>query len=207
MLPTEVEDPYRSTWLTVLRYAPSTSSVATQDERLRTTRRVLIDSARWVPLSKGRDAAAPLLFAHHLARDRRRSPHTVRAYAATAERLIAFLQGHWGGRVDAAALGRLSAADLRAFLASRRAEGLGNAGAARELSAVRGFIAFAGGAAPPLRGPRVAKTVPRPVSPTKPSRWPGKFPMPPPNRGSARATGRSCCCSMARGCASARHCR
>ncbi|MGN5374962.1 MAG: recombinase XerC [Sphingomonas hengshuiensis] len=107
----------------------------------------------------------PLLFAHHLARDRRRSPHTVRAYAATAERLIAFLQGHWGGRVDAAALGRLSAADLRAFLASRRAEGLGNAGAARELSAVRGFIAFAGGAAPPLRGPRVAKTVPRPVSP------------------------------------------
>ncbi|MFT8059648.1 site-specific integrase, partial [Salmonella enterica subsp. enterica serovar Hadar] len=54
----------------------------------------------------------------HLARDRRRSAHTVRAYAATAERLIAFLQGHWGERVDAAALARVTAADLRAFLAA-----------------------------------------------------------------------------------------
>lgn len=107
----------------------------------------------------------PLAFATHLARDRRRSAHTVRAYAATAERLIAFLQGHWGGAVDAAALGRVSTADLRAFLAYRRSEGLGNAGAARELSAVRGFIAFAGGEPPTLRGPRVEKTVPRPVSP------------------------------------------
>lgn len=107
----------------------------------------------------------PLAFATHLARDRRRSAHTVRAYAATAERLIAFLQGHWGGAVDAAALGQVSTADLRAFLAYRRSEGLGNAGAARELSAVRGFIVFAGGEPPTLRGPRVAKTVPRPVSP------------------------------------------
>lgn len=107
----------------------------------------------------------PLAFATHLSRDRRRSAHTVRAYAATAERLIAFLQGHWGGAVDAAALHRLTAADLRAFLAYRREQSLGNAAAARELSAVRAFIAFAGGEAPPLRGPRVAKNVPRPVSP------------------------------------------
>lgn len=107
----------------------------------------------------------PLAFATHLARDRRRSTHTVRAYAATAERLIAFLQGHWGGAVDAVALHRITAADLRAFLAHRREQGLGNAAAARELSAVRAFIAFTGGEAPPLRGPRVAKNVPRPVSP------------------------------------------
>lgn len=107
----------------------------------------------------------PLAFATHLARDRRRSAHTVRAYAATAERLIAFLQGHWGGPVDAAMLAGISATDLRAFLAHRREAGLANASAARELSAVRAFLDFAGIEAPRLRGPRTGKTVPRPISP------------------------------------------
>lgn len=109
----------------------------------------------------------PAAWASHLARDRRRSPHTVRAYQATAERLVRFLAGHWGGPVDAAALAQASAADLRAYLAQRRGEGLGNASAARELSAVRGFLRFVGGegAAPRLKGPRVKKGVPRPVSP------------------------------------------
>ncbi|MDB5710016.1 MAG: recombinase XerC [Sphingomonas bacterium] len=106
-------------------------------------------------------------WASHLARDRRRSPHTVRAYQATAGRLTRFLSGHWGGAVDAAALAQTSAADLRAYLAQRRGEGLGNASAARELSAVRGFLRFVGGdgAAPRLKGPRVKKGVPRPISP------------------------------------------
>ena len=101
-------------------------------------------------------------YAAHLARDRRRSAHTVRAYQATAERLVTFLQRHWGGPAD---LSRVTAADLRAFLAQRRGEGLGNASAARELSAVRGFLAFAGAEAPRLKGPRVKKGVPRPIAP------------------------------------------
>lgn len=107
----------------------------------------------------------PLAFATHLSRDRRRSAHTVRAYTATAERLIAFLQGHWGGAVDAAALGRIGAADLRAFLARRREDGLANTSAARELSAVRAFLDFLGIDAPRLRGPRTGKGIPRPISP------------------------------------------
>jgi integrase/recombinase XerC len=107
----------------------------------------------------------PLQYAQHLARDRRRSVHTVRAYQATAERLLAFLSAHWGGPADD--LTRVSQADLRAFLAQRRGEGLGNASAARELSAVRGFLAWAGTEAPRLRGPRVKKGVPRPVSPAE----------------------------------------
>jgi integrase/recombinase XerC len=106
-----------------------------------------------------------LAFADHLRRDRRRSLHTVRAYQATAERLTAFLGGHWGEAVNRQALGKVSAADLRAYLAQRRGEGLGNASAARELSAVRGFLAFAGAEAPRLKGPRVKKGVPRPISP------------------------------------------
>lgn len=110
----------------------------------------------------------PLLYAQHLARDRRRSAHTVRAYEATAVRLVAFLQGHWGGEVTRAALASITAADLRAFLATRRNDGIGNASAARELSAVRGFLKFVGeeGAElPRLRGPRVKKGVPRPIAP------------------------------------------
>ncbi|HEV7287864.1 tyrosine recombinase XerC [Sphingomonas sp.] len=114
------------------------------------------------------DRPLPLLFGAHLARDRRRSVHTVRAYEASAARLIAFLSGHWGGAVDRAALAKVSAADLRAYLAHRRNDGIGNASAARELSAVRAFLNFASGEdaeLPRLRGPRVRKGVPRPVSP------------------------------------------
>ena len=91
------------------------------------------------------EPALPLLYSQHLARDRRRSVHTVRAYEATAVRLIQFLQSHWGGEVTRAALGRIAATDLRAYLAHRRNDGLSNASAARELSAVRGFLKFAVG--------------------------------------------------------------
>lgn len=106
----------------------------------------------------------------HLRAERRRSEHTIRAYGATARRLIQFLGAHRAASIHAADLAAVDTAELRAFLAARRTEGLANASAARELSAVRGFLAFvakAGGAATPprLRGPRVKKGVPRPVSP------------------------------------------
>jgi integrase/recombinase XerC len=104
------------------------------------------------------------LWSDHLRRDRRRSLHTVRAYVATAERLVEFLTEHQGGPPD---LGKIEASDLRAFLARRRMDGIGNVSTARELSAVRGFLKFAGGedAVPRLKGPRVQKGVPRPISP------------------------------------------
>jgi integrase/recombinase XerC len=111
--------------------------------------------------------ALPLEFGRHLSRDRRRSVHTVRAYEATAVRLTQFLGEHWGEEIDSAALGRVSAADLRAYLARRRGQGLGNSSAARELSAVKTFLKWAAGddAPPRMRGPRVKKGVPRPISP------------------------------------------
>jgi len=109
----------------------------------------------------------------HLTHDRRRSVHTVRAYGATAHRLIGFLGQHLGQAMDSAALQNLTAADLRAFLASRRAEGLGNNSAARELSAVRGFLGFAAreearsANIPRLKGPKKPRSVPRPISPAE----------------------------------------
>ncbi|MBS0475846.1 MAG: tyrosine recombinase XerC [Proteobacteria bacterium] len=112
---------------------------------------------------------ADLLGAWHdnLALERRRSPHTVRAYVATAARLLDAL-----GETDWPTLARIEAQGLRAQLARRRAEGLSNASAARELSALKAFVAFARAqagmtnAAPPrMRGPRVKKGLPRPVTP------------------------------------------
>lgn len=103
----------------------------------------------------------------HLALGRRRSPHTVRAYVATAARLLDSLQVQ-----DWPALARLDAADLRRHLAARRSEGLGNVSAARELSALKSLLIFAreqagqgDTAAPRLRGPRIKKGLPRPVTP------------------------------------------
>lgn len=103
----------------------------------------------------------------HLSDGRRRSPHTVRAYVATAAR---FLDAT--GLDSWPALARLDSAALRAQLARRRAEGLTNASAARELSALKGFIRFAREQAglpdptpPRMRGPRIKKGLPRPVTP------------------------------------------
>jgi len=114
------------------------------------------------------DVALIAAWQQHLALGKRRSPHTVRAYVATAERLCAFLQDHLGQAIDAGVLAQLTAADLRSYLAARRGDGLTNASSARELSAVRGFLRFTGdeGARlPPISGPRVKKGVPRPISP------------------------------------------
>ena len=100
--------------------------------------------------------------------EQRRSTHTVRAYAAVAQRLVLFLQSYRAQAVDAAMLASLAPADIRAFLAERRRDGLSNSSTARELSAVRGFLRFIGGdgaTVPLVRGPRVKRGLPRPVSP------------------------------------------
>ena len=103
----------------------------------------------------------------HLADGLRRSPHTVRAYTRTAQRLLAYSGIDCWNELCA-----LTTRDLRGFLAIRRNEGLANASAARELSAVKGFIAFARvqtgehhPEVPRIRGPRLKKGLPRPVTP------------------------------------------
>ena len=103
----------------------------------------------------------------YLTQGRRRSPHTVRAYIATAARLLDGV-----GDADWAELARLGVADLRKQLAKRRQEGIGNVSVARELAALKGFLAFARAQAgmdnampPRLRGPRIKKGLPRPVTP------------------------------------------
>jgi integrase/recombinase XerC len=115
--------------------------------------------------------ALAVRFGEHLANDRRRSPHTVRAYLATAHRFLAFLQRHRGEQIGRYALLTVQPTDMRAFLADRRLSGLGPSSASRELSAVRAFLKFAAedlGEQPQLprtRAPRRPRTLPRPASP------------------------------------------
>ena len=103
----------------------------------------------------------------HLAKNRRRSPHTVRAYLAAARNFLQAL-----GAEDWQTVAKVEGVGLRAQLARRRADGLGNASAARELSALKAFVkhareraGHADAAAPRLRGPRIKKGLPRPVTP------------------------------------------
>ena len=131
----------------------------------------------------------------HLADNRRRSPHTVRAYVAAAGRLV-----EAGSFSDWQAVARIEAHALRAHLAARRAEGLGNASTARELSALKAFIAFArqqsgdpDPAAPRLRGPRIKKGLPRPVTPDEAVNLTELVDTLSPTIGSVRVTGRFCC--------------
>ena len=101
----------------------------------------------------------------HLRDARRRSPHTVRAYVGAARRLL-HTDANWN------AIARMDPRALRSHLAHRRADGLSNTSAARELSALKAFVIFAkeraglADTAPPrMRGPRVKKGIPRPVTP------------------------------------------
>jgi integrase/recombinase XerC len=116
-----------------------------------------------------RDLAAR--WASYLQHDRRRSAHTVRAYSATAHRLIEFLGRYRGELIDAPALTALGSSDLRAFLADRRAGGLRPSSAARELSGVRAFLRYAAeqqgrpAQLPRPRAPKRPRTLPRPAAP------------------------------------------
>lgn len=103
----------------------------------------------------------------YLTEGRRRSPHTVRAYLDTARRLLDHVEV-----IDWRSLAQIDTAALRSQLARRRAEGIANVSAARELSALKGFVTFArerageADTAPPrMRGPRIKKGLPRPVTP------------------------------------------
>ncbi|MXO90232.1 tyrosine recombinase XerC [Pontixanthobacter aquaemixtae] len=103
----------------------------------------------------------------HLVQGRRRSPHTVRAYLSAANLLI-----ERKGLKDWEQIAGLNSAAIRLHLADRRQDGLSNSSTARELSAIKALVRFAlaqtGGsdnAAPRIRGPRIKKGLPRPVTP------------------------------------------
>jgi len=107
----------------------------------------------------------------HMASVRRLSPLTVDAYGADMRRFLAFLTNHLGGAPTLASLGALKPLDLRAFLAARRKAGIGSRSLMRQLAALRSFARHcdrhglaSSSAFAAIRGPRVDKTLPRPLS-------------------------------------------
>jgi integrase/recombinase XerC len=75
-----------------------------------------------------------------LAHERRASPLTVEAYRRDVGAFLGFLAQHLGGTPTLEELGRLTSADLRAWLAWEAKGGAVNATRARHLAAVRGFF-------------------------------------------------------------------
>jgi len=106
-----------------------------------------------------------------LRHERRASPNTLRAYGDDVTRFLAFQREHLGGNLTEHALKKLRPADIRAFIATRRGEGLGSGGVQRALAAIRGFFKFLAregileNAAPrAVRTPRLKRGLPRPLS-------------------------------------------
>jgi integrase/recombinase XerC len=111
----------------------------------------------------------------YLAQERRASPRTLESYRYGVATYLAFLERHQGEAVTLDSLRTVSAADVRAFLAARRA-GSGDGGLAprslsQNLSAVRAFhqwldrrMGVSNDAVSLVRGPKIKATVPRPVS-------------------------------------------
>jgi integrase/recombinase XerC len=84
---------------------------------------------------------------------------------------LGFLAEHLGGAPSLKELAALAPADVRAFLAARRAKGIGSRSLMRTLAGVRGFARFLErngkgkvGALAAVRAPKIAKTLPRPLS-------------------------------------------
>ncbi|MGJ0509867.1 MAG: tyrosine recombinase XerC [Methylocystis sp.] len=87
-------------------------------------------------------AQEALLWLQSLAAEKRASRHTLDAYARDVATFLAFLTDHLGEKPDSAALVALQPADLRAFLARRRIDGLESRSLLRALAAIRNFLRF-----------------------------------------------------------------
>lgn len=106
-----------------------------------------------------------------LAHERRMSAHTLRAYGDDVERFLGFLRTHRGKAPDERMLTAIAPADIRAFVTVRRKEGLGARGVRRALSGLRSFYRYlereeilANPAPRAVRAPRLARTLPKPLS-------------------------------------------
>ena len=126
---------------------PSESTFAAKD--------VAVEMARWLA---------------HLKTERRMSGKTVEAYERDARQYLLFMVEHLGGAPNLAELAILTPQDVRAFMAARRAEGIGGRSLMRGLAGMRSFARFLErnhkgkvGALAAVRAPKVPKTLPKPL--------------------------------------------
>jgi integrase/recombinase XerC len=106
----------------------------------------------------------------HLRAERQLSAKTIEAYRRDVLQFLHFLTEHCGGAPSLKDLAALAPADVRAFLAARRADNIGSRSLMRALAGIRAFGRFLErsgkgrlAALAAVRGPKLGKTLPRPL--------------------------------------------
>ena len=123
-------------------------------------------------LAAAPDVAAEIAgWLRFLGNERRMSPKTLEAYQRDVGQFLDFLAGHLGGSPSLKQLAKLTPADVRAFMAARRGEGLSSRSLMRVLAGTRSFARFLErngkgkvGALAAVRAPKVGKTLPKPLA-------------------------------------------
>src|ERR1700709_1315766 len=106
----------------------------------------------------------------HLRAERRLAPKTLEPYPRAVRQCLTFLGEHWGALVTLPRFAALEASDVRAFMASRRANDIGGRSLMRALAGLRSFGRFLEqegkgkvGALSAIRAPKVGKSLPKPI--------------------------------------------
>jgi integrase/recombinase XerC len=118
------------------------------------------------------DVAAELArWLTHLSAERRMSPQTLEAYRRDVAQFLGFLRGHLGRPPSLKHLAKLEPQDVRAFMASRRAQGIGSRSLMRGLAGARSFARFLErngkgkvGALSGVRAPKISRSLPKPLA-------------------------------------------
>jgi integrase/recombinase XerC len=126
------------------------------DFQFSTTPDVAAEIARWL---------------NYLGAERRMSPKTLEAYRRDVGQFLAFLTDHLGARPSLKQLAKLTPADIRAFMAARRADGAGSRSLMRALAGTRSFARFLErngkgkvGALSAVRTPKLPRGLPKPLT-------------------------------------------
>jgi len=107
----------------------------------------------------------------YLGAEKRMSLKTLEAYQRDVGQFLDFLSYHLGGSPSLKQLGKLTPADVRAFMAARRGHGMSSRSLMRVLAGARSFARFLErngkgkvGSLAAVRAPKVAKTLPKPLT-------------------------------------------
>src|SRR5919112_5769455 len=106
----------------------------------------------------------------YLGAERRMSAKTLDAYRRDVTQFLAFLAVHLGGAPPLKQLAKLTPQEVRAFMAARRAGGIGSRSLMRSLAGARSFARFLErngkgkvGALAAVRAPKGARSLPKPL--------------------------------------------
>jgi integrase/recombinase XerC len=106
----------------------------------------------------------------YLGDERRMSEKTLEAYRRDAQQFLTFLTDHFGAPPNLKRLAGIEPQDVRAFMAARRAQGIGGRSLMRSLAGLRSFARFLErrgqgkvAALSAVRAPKIPKGLPKPL--------------------------------------------